>query len=103
MTHIIDTGFIVPKPAPPADGSGIRIAFTPNPAGQSTFVSLDFFDVEKDHLLRIFDSQGRLLRSIDMPESPFLLEKNDLPPGVYQVSVWVDEKVIGTGLLVFGE
>lgn len=103
VTHIIDTGFIVPKPAPPADGSGIRIAFTPNPAGQSTFVSLDFFDAEKDHLLRIFDSQGRLLRSIDMPESPFLLEKNDLPPGVYQVSIWVDEKVIGTGLLVFGE
>ena len=101
--YLIDTGFIVPKPVPPAGGPGNRIAFTPNPAGQSTFVSLDFFDVEKNHLLRIYDSQGRQVRSLKMPESPFLLEKHDLPPGVYQVSVWVDEKVITTGLLVFGE
>jgi uncharacterized repeat protein (TIGR01451 family) len=97
--HTIDTGFIRPKP--PIDNPKQQISIAPNPAGTSTWVSLEFFDPGKSHVLNLYDIKGRLLRSIDMPQFPFLLEKGNLPTGVYQVSIWADGKYIGANQVVF--
>lgn len=101
VEHRIDTGFIRQKPAPPPDRPFAQIFFAPNPAGQSTWLTMENFDASFSYQLQMHDSKGRLMRSISLTESPFLLEKLDLPPGVYQVSVWENNKRIAVAQVVF--
>ena len=103
VLHTVDTGFIRPKPEPPVYKPDARIYFTPNPAGQSSWVSLEVFDTEKTHRLQLYDVHGREVRSVIMPQSPFLLEKQELPAGVYQAAIRIDSKRIAVGQVVFSQ
>ena len=103
VLHTVDTGFIRPKPEPPVYKPDARIYFTPNPAGQSSWVSLEFFETEKTHRLQLYDVHGREVRSVIMPQSPFLLEKQELPAGVYQAAIRIDGKRIAVGQVVFSQ
>lgn len=87
VLHTVDTGFIRPKPEPPVYKPDARIYFTPNPAGQSSWVSLEFCKQKKTHRLQLYDVHGREVRSVIMPQSPFLDSKTGVArrglPGGY--------------------
>ena len=101
VQHTVDTGFIRLKPELPTIDQEAQISFVPNPAGQSTWLSFSSYVQEISYLLKLHDSKGRLMRSIAMTESPFLLEKSGLPSGAYQVSIWANGIRIAVGQVVF--
>lgn len=101
VQHTVDTGFIRPKPLPPIYNPESPISFTPNPAGQITWMSGKFFEPGIEHLVKIYDSKGREVRNDTMTDFPFLLEKGSLPSGVYQVSVWAKGRRVAIGQVVF--
>ncbi len=103
VQHTIDTGYIRPKPIIPVYDKDIPLTIIPNPAGRHTWLSLEFFDTDKLHVLKLYDSKGREVRSVSMLQSPFLLEKQDLPAGVYHAGIWVEGKRIASGQVVFGQ
>lgn len=101
VQHVIDTGFIRAKPRPPFYPSSKQIFIYPNPATQSVWLSLESLDADKTYTVRLYDTKGTLVRETQLREIPFLLEKEALPAGVYQVGIWADDTFSAGGQIIF--
>lgn len=54
------------------------------------------------HVLKIFNHHGQLLRSISGIYSDKLeIQRNNLPSGLYYFQLWTDNRIVGNGRLIF--
>ena len=72
--------------ASPSRASNLTIACQPNPASGSVTISLSAsIPLSPAPILRVYDSQGRMVLSREVSTSPFPLSTLDLPSGAYFV------------------
>ena len=100
--HLIDTNFvsIVLTDWTPATPD-VALQFTPNPAREAATVSLQGLPVNAEVTVEIIDQLGRLRRSIRTSHQTLLLERGQLPAGIYTVRITGDQAIIGAGKIVF--
>ncbi|MCX6841449.1 MAG: T9SS type A sorting domain-containing protein [candidate division WOR-3 bacterium] len=74
-----------PKASPPR-APALSLSCTPNPASGSVTISLSpFIPLSLSPVLRIYDSQGRMVLSRPVSTSSFPISTSDLPSGAYFV------------------
>ncbi len=77
------------------------IKIYPNPTCASSI--LEFSNPKNEcHSLKIFNHQGQLIKIItDIYSDKFVIERNNLPAGLYFLQLWTEKQIIGTGRLIF--
>ena len=72
--------------ASPSRAPALSLTCTPNPASGSVTISLSpSIPLSPSPILRVYDSQGRMVLSREVSTSPFPLSASDLPSGAYFV------------------
>lgn len=100
--HTVDTGFLkmyVSTDEPDYPSRDLHIF--PNPASETTFVTLPDENTARGGHLRLFDVFGRKLLEKNAPETVTEIRRGSLPAGVYWVEWESDSKVIWRGKVVF--
>ena len=79
------------------DAAELGLAITPNPAMDIAYVRTENVDFQE---VRVYDLQGRLVRSEDgLNTSFYSIKRNDLPDGMYAVQVRFEDGVITQKLM----
>jgi hypothetical protein len=68
------------------------LSIYPNPFSEET--TLEFTEEQKDCSARILDIAGRELRKVNFSGKKLIIEKNDLPAGVYFVNIVSENKMV---------
>lgn len=89
-------GSAIPKPA-------VLLQNRPNPFQSVTTITYTIPEQVHHAQLRIADTNGKLLRSMDIGqrgEVQTVLDAGDLPAGAYYYSLWIDGEMIGSKKMI---
>ncbi|MFN0012960.1 MAG: hypothetical protein ACKVU2_00295 [Saprospiraceae bacterium] len=78
----------------------VKLNVTPNPMGESSWISLTGTPATGAYSLRVLDLTGRPVREMSTTVPEFLLRKDDMPAGIYLFQVQRDGLLVGSGKLM---
>jgi hypothetical protein len=77
------------------------LAVTPNPSRGRAFIRCQTDKHISEGNWMIFDVNGRLVRQWPMEGTETTVERNDLPIGIYQIILTVDDRIYASARIVF--
>lgn len=72
----------------------------PNPFQQQATLDIEGLDFNQKIDLQIFDGTGQLVREQNTVGHSFIIDKKDLPTGLYFYQLWADKRSIGQGKFI---
>lgn len=77
-----------------------HVSVYPNPGKNVIHIDSDPMP-NRPYTFQLYDSQARLVRTIESVSDSFLLERQDLKSGIYLYHLYVDDDIYKTGRLIF--
>ncbi|HNL39460.1 MAG TPA: hypothetical protein PKH43_10010, partial [Saprospiraceae bacterium] len=78
---------------------GVLLRVYPNPVNDMAWIDLEGWEGGSGLTLRLFDQQGRLARTFTSDSRGFVLQRGDLPSGIYSFVVESRGALVGRGKL----
>ncbi|HTL80895.1 MAG TPA: SBBP repeat-containing protein [Bacteroidia bacterium] len=83
----------------PIDNGINRISISPNPLSSSSIIHFHFTPYDAE--LEIYDPYGQLLRTVkNISSGSFILQREDLPAGIYFLQLTSEHQLIGSAKLI---
>ena len=78
----------------------ISVAVFPNPMSVSSTVAFHSVNGLKEPSLKLFDVNGKILREEKLNDDRYTLQRNDLPSGIYFISIFDNGRSLHTAKLI---